>query len=270
MEAYTDFASVYDEYMDNVPYDEWCDRIIRLMREYDGKFVPDGDEALSSEAALIVDLGCGTGTLTRMLANRGYDLIGIDNSYEMLEVAREKEELQSSGTIMYLCQDMRELELFSTVGTVISVCDCINYLLEEEDILETFKLVNNYLYPQGLFIFDFNTVHKYRDVIGDTTIAENREDGSFIWENFYDDDTCINEYDLTIYKKDSDSDEERFVRFCETHVQRGYEADCILELVKKSGLEVVTCFDADTEGEIDEDTERVCVVAREVTKSFTH
>ena len=282
MEAYTDFATVYDMFMDNTPYEEWCERIVRLMTEYDEKQVPAGDEALASEAGLLVDLGCGTGTLTRMLADRGYDCIGIDNSYEMLEIARSKElstgedTLSKQKNIMYLCQDMREFELYSTVGTIISVCDCINYLLEEEDILQTFKLVNNYLYPRGLFIFDFNTVHKYRDVIGDTTIAENREDGSFIWENYYDEDSQINEYDLTIYRKiinkehDSNSDgcSERYVRSEETHVQRGYEIDTISRLIRQAGMELVCAFDSDTEEDVTEETERVCIVAREVEKTF--
>lgn len=93
---------------------------------------------------------------------------------------------------------MRELDLYSTVGTVISVCDSVNYILEEEELLQVFRLVNNYLYPGGVFIFDFNTAYKYREVIGNTTIAENREDCSFIWENYYDPEEEINEYDLTI------------------------------------------------------------------------
>ena len=262
MDAYTDFASVYDLFMDNVPYDEWGERVISLMEKYDIKEVPEGDEALMQEAGLVVDLGCGTGTLTKILADKGIDTIGVDMSFEMLEVARNKCEFCEK-TPMFLCQDMRELELFCTVGAVISMCDCINYLLTTDDLLTTFKLVNNYLYPRGLFIFDFNTVYKYRDVIGDTTIAENRIDGSFIWENFYYEEEQINEYDLTIYKKD---DEDKYIRFEETHIQRGYEPETIIELVKNAGMEVVIAFDAQTEGDINEETQRVCIVAREIIK----
>ena len=94
--------------------------------------------------------------------------------------------------------DMQEFELYGTVRAVVSVCDSVNYILEEEELLQVFRLVNNYLYPGGVFIFDFNTTYKYREVIGNTTIAENREDCSFIWENFYDPQERINEYDLTI------------------------------------------------------------------------
>ena len=83
---------------------------------------------------------------------------------------------------------MREFELYGTVGAVVSICDSLNYILEEEELLQVFSLVNNYLFPEGVFIFDFNTVYKYETVIGDTTIAENREECSFIWDNYYDEE----------------------------------------------------------------------------------
>ncbi len=119
--------------------------------------------------------------MTELLAKQGYDMIGVDLSDSMLDIAMEKR-AQSGHNILYLQQDMREFELYGTVRAVICLCDSLNYLLEEDDLLTTFKLVNNYLDPNGLFIFDFNTVYKYETVIGDNTIAENREDCSFIWE----------------------------------------------------------------------------------------
>lgn len=264
LEAYTDFASVYDLFMDNTPYEEWADRLAKLLNEYKQTVVPKGNAALASEAGLVVDLGCGTGTMTRLLADKGFDMIGVDSSFEMLEIARRKC-AQEEKDILFLNQDMRELELFCTVGAVISVCDCVNYLLEEDELLETFRLVNNYLYPQGLFVFDFNTVHKYRDVIGDSTIAENREEGSFIWENFFSEEDDINEYDLTIYMKDSDG---KYIRSEETHVQRGYECDTMKALVEKAGMTVVSIFDSDTNGEVTAQSERICIVARECGKTI--
>ena len=246
MEAYSDFALVYDTLMDNTPYDRWCELIVGILKRY------------GIEKDLVLDLGCGTGTLTELLAKEGYDMIGVDYSEEMLSRAMEKRE-ESGLSILYLLQDMREFELYGTVKAVVSVCDSLNYLLEEEDVIETFRLVNNYLDPKGLFIFDFNTVHKYRDVIGDTTIAENREDCSFIWENYYHEEERINEYDVTFFVKEG----ELFRRFEETHYQRGYTVEEMQAYLEKAGLELISTQDADTLMEVTEETERVYMIARE-------
>lgn len=169
MEAYTDFAGVYDIFMDETPYAEWCAFLDAALKRYRIKDGTD-DELLLQEQNAVLDLGCGTGTLTELLAAEGYDMIGIDNSQEMLQRAMEKKE-RSGLDILYLQQDMRQFELYGTVGAVISVCDSLNYLLSEEELLTVFRLVENYLYPGGVFIFDFNTVYKYETLIGDATIA---------------------------------------------------------------------------------------------------
>lgn len=265
MKSYQDFAYVYDELMDATPYEEWCELLSWLIEKY-GVSEPkrNVEDVLSSEKNLVVDLGCGTGTLTEMLYRKGYDMIGVDNSESMLGIAVEKKE-KSGDEILYLCQDMRELELYSTVGTVLSVCDSVNYILEEEELATVFSLVNNYLYPGGIFIFDFNTDYKYREVIGDTTIAENREDCSFIWENYYDEETAINEYDLTVFVQE---EEERFRRFRETHFQRGYTVEQMVALVEQAGMQVVEIMDADTRTQVTPESERVYIVARECTKQI--
>ncbi|MBQ8039373.1 MAG: class I SAM-dependent methyltransferase [Lachnospiraceae bacterium] len=250
MEAYTDFALVYDTLMDNTPYERWCEIITGILKRY------------GIEKELVLDLGCGTGTLTELLAKEGYDMIGVDFSEEMLNRAIEKRE-ESGLQILYLLQDMREFELFGTVKAVISVCDSLNYLLEEEDIIETFRLVNNYLDPKGLFIFDFNTVYKYRDIIGDTTIAENRDDCSFIWENYYHEEERINEYDVTFFIKEG----ELFRRFEETHYQRGYTAEEMKVYLERAGLEFVSMQDADTLLEVTEESQRIYMIAREKGKT---
>jgi len=273
MEAYGDFAYVYDEFMDNTPYKEWCEYLCESIRKY-GVSLPitkdiqntgkaGMEKALESERNLVVDLGCGTGTLTQMLYEKGYDMIGVDNSEEMLNVAMRKC-AESCSEILYLCQDMRELELYSTVGTVISVCDAVNYILDEEDLLEVFRKVENYLYPGGVFLFDFNTVYKYAEVIGDVTIAENREDCSFIWENYYHDEEEINEYDLTVFVREENG---YFRRFQENHYQRGYEPENIRKLLAEAGLELVEMVDADTRSDLTDESERVYVVARECRKN---
>ena len=282
MEAYTGFAEVYDTFMDNAPYEEWAACLIELLKTYgvsdtgkkevdfpEGE-VPVHDLALAAERNVVVDLGCGTGTLTELLADAGYDMIGIDNSEEMLAIALAGKE-KSGRDILYLHQDMREFELYGTVGAVVSICDSLNYLLEESELLAVFGLVNNYLFPGGVFIFDFNTVYKYETVIGDSTIAENREECSFIWENFYNVESEINEYDLTVFvREDGESLEAdegaMFRRFCETHFQRGYTPEQMRALIEQAGMEFVRMMDADTHGEVRKESERVYLVAREAGK----
>ena len=259
-EQYGDFADVYDELMDNVPYRQWAERLDVLIRRYGvSKPERDADDLLDSERNLVVDLGCGTGTLTELLYQKGYDMIGVDSSESMLNMAMNKRE-RCGAEILYLQQDMRELELYSTVGTVYSVCDSLNYILEEEELLEVFTLVNNYLFPGGIFLFDFNTDYKYREVIGDATIAENREDCSFIWENYYHPEEGINEYDLTVFVRQNDG---AFRRFTETHFQRGYTVEQMLALVSRAGMTVQEVRDADTGREVTDRSERVYVVAKE-------
>lgn len=266
MEAYTDFAEVYDELMDDTPYEEWCGFLVGLFQKYGaaadnvGAVSKQTAENLRQERNTILDLGCGTGTLTELLARRGYDMIGVDNAQEMLQIAIEKRE-RSGLDILYLLQDMRELELYGTVGAVVSVCDSLNYLLAEEDIVQTFERVNNYLYPQGLFIFDFNTVYKYAVVIGDATIAENREDCSFIWENYYHEEQEINEYDLTVFVAEG----ALFRRFQEVHYQRGYRLEQMRDFLRQAGLSFVAAMDADTHEDVTEESGRIYVVARKGT-----
>lgn len=220
-------------------------------------------ENLARERDTVLDLGCGTGTLTELLACAGFDMIGVDNSEEMLGIALRKRE-ESGSDILYLCQDMREFELYGTVGAVCSVCDSLNYILEDEDMVKVFSLVDNYLYPGGIFVFDFNTVYKYEQVIGDATIAENRDDCSFIWENFYDAKSRINEYDLTIFVREDSGG--LFRRFAETHYQRGYTLEEMKSFLDKAGLLFVKALDGETHDEVRPDSERVYVIAREVKK----
>lgn len=259
MDIYQDFAGVYDRFMDNVPYEQWAERIDSLIRKY-GVSRPERDVEgiLESERNLVVDLGCGTGTLTELLYAKGYDMIGVDASESMLNAAMEKKE-RSGSEILYLQQDMRDLDLYSTVGTVISVCDSVNYILEEEELLNVFSLVNNYLYPGGIFLFDFNTDYKYREVIGDSTIAETKEDCSFIWDNFYDVEEEINEYDLTVFVREESG---LFRRFQETHYQRGYTVGQMRGLIERAGMTVLEVMDVDTMETVRPESERVYMVAK--------
>lgn len=250
MEAYTSFARVYDTFMDNIPYEEWSGYIIGLLKDY------------QIENGILLDLGCGTGSLTKLMARHGFDMIGIDNSEEMLEIAMEKK-LESGLDILYLLQDMREIELYGTVRAVISICDSMNYIMDEEDLLKVFMLVNNYLDPKGIFIFDLNTKYKYEQILGERVIAENREDCSFIWENYYYGDEEVNEYDLTLFIKEEDN---LYHRFQENHYQKVYEPDAVKKLLEKAGMELLAVYDAFTKEPPKNDSERIYVIAREKGK----
>lgn len=258
MEAYTSFASVYDTFMDNVPYNKW------------GKYIRDMLGRYGVTEGLVLDLGCGTGTMTEILAGYGYDMIGVDDSEDMLELAMDKR-LKSGHDILYLMQDMREFELYGTVKAVVSVCDSVNYMTELEDLKEVFRLVNNYLDPGGIFLFDFNTDYKYREVMGDRTIAEDRGDCSFIWDNYYYEEERINEYDLTLFIRENVESGETgegqlYRKYTETHYQRGYTLDEIKELLREAGLIFRSAHDMDTSGAVSDKSERICVIAQESGK----
>mgnify|MGYP001255211524 CR=1 FL=1 len=248
MEAYTSFAAVYDTFMDNIPYEEWEKYLKSLLYKYG---VREG---------LVLELGCGTGNMTEILAQSGYDMIGVDNAEEMLEIAIEKR-MKSGLDILYLQQDMREFELYGTVKAIVSVCDSVNYILEEEELEEVFRLVNNYLDPGGVFIFDFNTVYKYREILGDQTIAENREECSFIWDNYYYEEERINEYELSLFIREGDS--ELYRKYQETHFQKAYDLETMKRLITQSGLEYITAYDAFTKEAPTRVSERIYVIARE-------
>lgn len=260
MEAYTSFAAVYDTFMDNVPYEEWGEYIHGMLCKYG---VEDG---------IVLDLGCGTGTMTEILAGYGYDMIGVDNSEDMLELAMEKR-IESGHDILYLLQDMREFELYGTVRAVVSVCDSVNYVTEPGELEEVFRLVNNYLDPRGIFLFDFNTDYKYREIMGDCTIAEDRGECSFIWDNYYYENEQINEYDLTLFIQEKKPDETQsdqipqlYRKYKETHYQRGYTLKEIQVLLEKAGLVFEAAYDVDSKEEPSDTSERICVIARESGK----
>lgn len=254
MEAYTNFAEVYDLFMDNIPYEDWCSYVTGLLKEN------------GTREGLILDLGCGTGSLTELLADAGYDMIGVDNSEDMLQIAMDKR-AESGKDILYLMQDMREFELYGTVKAVISICDCINYILEYRDLVKVFGLVNNYLDPGGVFIFDLNTVYKYETVMGDTTIAEDREECSFIWDNYYDGDTKLNEYDLSLFIRE---EEDLYRKYTETHYQRAYTIEEIQKALEEAGMEFLEAYDAFTREPVKDTSERIYLIAREHGKEYNH
>lgn len=244
MDAYTSFAQVYDLFMDNVPYEQWCAFLCRRLRE---QGIVDGP---------LVDLGCGTGKMTRLMAAHGYDMTGVDNAAEMLQIAA----MEPCGEpILYLLQDMQELELDGCVRAVYSVCDCINYVLDEEELGCVFARVHDYLEDGGIFIFDVNTSYKYTQLLAENTFAESREDGSFIWDNFYDDKERINEYDLTLFIPEGDG---LYRRYAETHYQRNYEIEDLQRLLHAAGFREIMIYDDYLEEPVQAESERAVFVVK--------
>lgn len=252
MASYESFARVYDLFMDNIPYKDWCQYLTGILREN------------GIEKGLVLELGCGTGKMTRLLSQAGYDMIGVDNSMDMLEIAMEKQE--GRGDILYLLQDMRGFELYGTVRAVVSVCDSMNYITEEEDLLDVFRLVNNYLDPGGLFVFDLNTAYKYKEILGESTIAEDREDASFIWDNYYDEEEQINQYDLALFIPEEREGETLYRKYEETHFQRAYSLQKIKGLLAEAGMEFLNAYQAFTREAPKEDSQRIYILAREKGK----
>ncbi len=250
METYTTFAEVYDEMMEDIPYEEWCRYLVGLLQEFG---VKDG---------LVLELGCGTGIMTELLAENGYDMIGVDSSEEMLAEALEKRE-KSGHDILYLQQDMREFELFGTVRAVVSVCDSINYILEEKELVQVFSLVNNYLDPEGVFIFDMKTEHFYRDLAGDAVYGQNGEDVSLIWENCYYPEDRINEYSLAMFLREEDG---RYRKEEEVHYQRAYTVEEVRRAMEAAGLQWVAAWDAFTQNPPTEESSRIYIIGKEQGK----
>lgn len=271
MGQYEYFAAVYDTFMEEVPREKWA------------AFIKEKLDKAGIDKGILLDLGCGTGSMSRIFADMGYDMIGVDGSFDMLNVARE-EEMANPKDILYLCQDFNELELYGTVAAVISCCDCMNYITEPEDLKNVFKLVNNYLEKDGLFIFDINSEYKYRELLADNTFAEDAEDSAFIWQNEFNVKTKLNKYGLTLFISENvldedsallidendaladDSDEKVFFRYYEEHVQRAYSLDEIKVMLTEAGMEFVAAYVDYTNVVIDEENrnaERITIIAKE-------
>lgn len=247
--GYEKFASVYDIMMADVPYEEWAQYIEELLVRHD------------CNPKIFLDLGCGTGIITQLFAKKGYEMIGIDLSEDMLIIARDKA-LESKLDILYLCQDMRDFELYGTVGCVVSVCDSLNYITSEEDLLKVFKLVNNYLDPEGLFVFDLNTEYKFSKIMKDNTFARTFDASAYIWENYYYEKEKINEYKLTLFIKDNNG----YSRYEEIHYEKAYDIDTITSLLQEAGLKVEGIYHDQAFSCPKKNSERIYFVAREQGK----
>ncbi len=213
---YTEFADIYDKLMCDVKYEKWADFYCALFEKH--KIAPK----------LILDLGCGTGTLTKIMSERGFDMTGVDSSLSMLNKAREKDE-----NSLYLSQDMTEFELYGTMGAIISSLDCVNYILDENDLLKTFSLVHNYLDYDGMFIFDINTPYKLKKVLGGNCYTYDENGIFYVWESFYDKKEKLCDFYLTFFTED---EEGAFSKITEEQTERAWSLKKLKTLLKKAGF----------------------------------
>jgi len=222
MTAYSGFAQIYDAYMQSDDYDRWVVGVEDLLKTY------------GRSTKKILELACGSGSMSILLAKRGYDLIGLDISEEMLMIAKDKA-LNERLKIGFFQQDMITYELNQAFDTVICICDGMNYVLENEDLREVFERVHESLKADGVFIFDISTYYKLKYILGDSTIAESQEDSAFIWENFYDDETDILSFELSVFTEDKGS----YRRNDEVHDQRAYKIREI-QMLSKDKFDLLT------------------------------
>lgn len=246
MEAYRSFASVYDEFMDNIPYDEW------------GRYVHELLIKNNITSGSVTELGCGTGSMTQILASYGYNMTGIDISEDMLKIAEAKRKKNNS-KITYSYESMTDFSTDSLQDACICVCDSSNYLIEDGELMACFMAVYKNLRQGGILIMDFKTEYFYKKVLGECTIAENRDDASFIWENYYYDNDKINEYILTLFIKE---DKGLFNKYVETHYQRAYSIREIKESLAYSGLKLLNIYEAFTNKKPDRHSERIYLIAK--------
>ncbi len=251
--GYEAIARAYDKLNAEIDYEAWADFVERCF-----------DKHLEKRPEIVLDLACGTGRMTRVLAHRGYDMIGVDGSADMLSRAMEEER----EGILYLCQDMRELELYGTVGAVVCCLDSINYLLDIKDVEKTFSLVHNYLDPDGLFVFDVNSPHKFENVYADNAYVLEDEldygDGDTAlvfcgWQNEYDKESRICDFYLTLFEESEDGS---YTRSDEHQQERCYTKEELESALAKTGMELVGVY-SDFEFNTPTDTDdRWYIVAR--------
>ncbi len=205
---------------------------------------------------LLLDLGCGTGSLTLSLSELGYDMIGADASPEMLSVALDRA-YDANKSILYLNQDMRSFELYGTVDGIVCALDGINYLQSREDVLKCFKLVRNYLNPGALFMFDVNSEQRFKNLGMRDYFLE--DDGVYMgWRNDFDEKNGSLEMYLTLFIENGDG---TYKKQEETQYEKLWKDEELAHIIKESGLETVAVFsDFDMKEAKERDEKRFYVV----------
>ncbi len=247
---YADFAYVYDKLMYDINYRQWADYIEKIF------------EKNNIKPKILVDLGCGTGSFCIEMCLRGYDMIGIDISEDMLSCALTKAKKANipDEKLLLLNQDMTEFELYGSADAIVSLMDSINYIISIKKLKRLFKLVMNYLNDGGLFIFDINTIYKFENILNNNTFHYIDDDIAYIWENNYKKKNKICQFDITFFVKEG----ELFRRFDEIHYERAYSIEELTSIALESGLKVEGIYDSLSFNEPNDKSERIFFVLKKL------
>lgn len=247
MSGYSAFARFYDKLTANIDYRKRGEYFHEIIKKFK-----------TTEGDILLDLACGTGSISEVMADLGYDVIGVDNSDEMLGIAIDKK-FDSGSSIQYLCQDMCRLDMYGTVDVAICALDSINHLPSIEDVRRVFEGVAFFSERNGLFIFDVNTLYKHRNILADNTFTYEAEGVYCIWENTLDRETdevrmnleFFEELDSGLYERSSDSFSEK-----------AYKESELEKALKESGFEVLAKYGDDTFEAPTDNTQRIVYAAR--------
>ena len=242
-------APIYDAINSEIDYSAWADFIDALAKR-ESRETP----------SLVLDLGCGTGSMTLELAKRGYDMTGVDISPEMLDIARERaDDAELSDKMLWLCQDMREFELYGTVDLTVSCLDCMNHLTKLKDLKKCLSLVHNYLIPDGIFIFDVNGRGKFERVYADNSYVMENSDSMCVWQNLYNEKTHICDFYITLF---SECEDGRYERYDEIQNERMYTITSLKKALKETGFEFVGAYSDFEFHAADDSADRIYIVAK--------
>ena len=245
MDSYGEFALLYDDLMDDFDYVSWS------------RYIQDILTRKGFGEVSILEMACGTGNLTKELLNLGYKVDAFDLSHEMLAIANNK--LANYKNKRLFKMDMKEFKLDRKYDAVISACDSINYILDEESLKNTFTNVFNHLEDGGIFIFDINSEYKLREILGNNIFIEDREDVFYTWENQFQDETGICEFFLTFFQWTKGND---YRRFDEHHRERAYKVETVKRILGEVGFHEIKAYEAFSFKDVDDKSERINFVAK--------
>lgn len=251
---YNEFAYYYDQLMTDVEYD----KIGKFIEGVFEKSVKDGFQPEGSDSKLLVDLGCGTGSLMVHLIDEGYDVIGIDSSEEMLDCAREKF-FENEQMPLLLCQSATDFELYGTVAGIISSMDCLNHITDENEFIKVFDLVANYLDDNGLFIFDVLTAKHFCKIVEKGTFHDISDEVVCLWQCEKTEEENTYSYDMNFFVEKKSG---LYERFDESFCERAYDRAFIEECISESGMELLGVYDNYSEQDADDDAKRLVFVCR--------